>query len=97
MPATALPNLWDGGIDIRWSMYGISFGAQCKNHSRKIGPVIVRELRGALDLISIWILGVVVIPFKLIYLNGKYVDGYSHDAQDTADRLGIVLTNLEDI
>ncbi|CAG8691342.1 17455_t:CDS:2, partial [Dentiscutata erythropus] len=79
----------DGGIDIRGSMYGISFGAQW--------PAIVRELRGALALISNWVLGVIVIPSKRIYLNGKWVNGYSRDAYDTANKLGIVLTDLNDI
>ncbi|CAG8831808.1 14501_t:CDS:2, partial [Gigaspora margarita] len=62
----------DGEIDIRRSMYGISFGAQCKNYSKKIGPAIVHELRGALVLISNWVLGIIVIPSKKIYLNGKW-------------------------
>ncbi|CAG8487614.1 17087_t:CDS:2 [Gigaspora margarita] len=92
MPAIVLPNLCrsgDGGIDICGNMYGISFGAQW--------PAIVRELRGALALISNWVLGVIVIPSKRIYLNSKWVNGYLHNAYDTANKLGIVLTDLNDI
>ncbi|KAF0513128.1 hypothetical protein F8M41_017834 [Gigaspora margarita] len=69
--------IYGGGVDIHWHMYCVPFAIQCKNYRKKIGPSIVRELIGALALISYWVLSIIVIPSKKISLNGRRVDTYA--------------------
>ncbi|CAG8515745.1 17807_t:CDS:2 [Gigaspora rosea] len=92
----------DGGVDVRGELFGMPFVVQCKNwESQQIGPSIVRELIGALDLYPRSTIGIVVIPSKIRYNYRKnnWECGYTPGAYDIAMKSSceIILTDISDI